>query len=140
MPGEIIIGGQQDRVIGEERIVEANGKPTEIEVFCVEHGRWRNRDAAELRLYVVSSETEPELQALQTVQANGAENAEIAAKEAASGKFIGSAGNLNKAARLAVQAARNQSDVWDKVAGENAKSGADKANSSGAFTKNYSDT
>ncbi len=46
-PGDVMIGGQQDRVIGQEIIVEATGKPTPIRVFCVEHGRWSQRDVAQ---------------------------------------------------------------------------------------------
>ena len=40
MPGEILVGGQQDRCVGEELIVAAHTKRMPIEVFCVEHGRW----------------------------------------------------------------------------------------------------
>lgn len=47
MPGEIIYGGQQDRCVAQEYIIAADGKPVKIEVFCVEHGRWANRENAE---------------------------------------------------------------------------------------------
>jgi hypothetical protein len=40
MPGEIIIGGKQDRCVAKECIIPANGKPIKIDVYCVEHGRW----------------------------------------------------------------------------------------------------
>ena len=44
MPGEVIIGGDQDRTIGQELVIAADGKPIAIDVFCVEHGRWGGRD------------------------------------------------------------------------------------------------
>jgi hypothetical protein len=37
--GEIILGGQQDRIIGKDTILPAHESAT-VEVFCVEHGRW----------------------------------------------------------------------------------------------------
>lgn len=37
--GEIILGGQQDRIIGKDTIVPA-GEEMALQVFCVEHGRW----------------------------------------------------------------------------------------------------
>lgn len=40
LAGEIVTGGKQDRVIGSDRIVPANGGPIDLGVFCVEPGRW----------------------------------------------------------------------------------------------------
>ncbi len=40
MPGEIVLGGQQDRTVGDEMVIQPTTKPVPIEVFCVEHGRW----------------------------------------------------------------------------------------------------
>jgi hypothetical protein len=40
LAGEIVTGGQQDRVIGSDRIVPANTGPIDLSVFCVEPGRW----------------------------------------------------------------------------------------------------
>jgi hypothetical protein len=40
MPGEIILGGKQDRCVAQESIIPADGKPVMIDVYCVEHGRW----------------------------------------------------------------------------------------------------
>ncbi|HJZ87275.1 MAG TPA: DUF6569 family protein [Polyangia bacterium] len=40
--GEVILGGQQDRVIGKDTIV-APHQEANLEVFCVEHGRWTGR-------------------------------------------------------------------------------------------------
>jgi hypothetical protein len=40
LAGEIVTGGKQDRVIGKDRIVPANSDPIDLDVFCVEPGRW----------------------------------------------------------------------------------------------------
>jgi hypothetical protein len=37
--GEVVLGGQQDRVLGQDTIVPAHEK-LQVQVFCVEHGRW----------------------------------------------------------------------------------------------------
>jgi hypothetical protein len=40
MPGEIILGGKQDRCVAKEYVIPVDVKPVTIEVYCVEHGRW----------------------------------------------------------------------------------------------------
>ncbi len=40
--GEIILGGQQDRILGKDTILPA-GEEASLEVFCVEHGRWSGK-------------------------------------------------------------------------------------------------
>lgn len=40
LAGEIVTGGKQDRVIGKDRIVPADSDPIDLNVFCVEPGRW----------------------------------------------------------------------------------------------------
>jgi hypothetical protein len=37
--GEVVLGGQQDRVLGQDTIIPAHEK-MKLQVFCVEHGRW----------------------------------------------------------------------------------------------------
>ena len=39
MAGEVVLGGQQDRIIGRDTIIPPKGKQ-DVPVFCVEHGRW----------------------------------------------------------------------------------------------------
>jgi hypothetical protein len=39
LAGEVIIGGKQDRIIGQNTIITAKTTQT-VPVFCVEHGRW----------------------------------------------------------------------------------------------------
>src|SRR5579859_5768768 len=40
--GEVILGGQQDRILGKDTVVPAH-ETLVVEVFCVEHGRWNGR-------------------------------------------------------------------------------------------------
>jgi hypothetical protein len=43
LAGEIVTGGNQDRVIGADRIVAPKSDPVDLSVFCVEPGRWVER-------------------------------------------------------------------------------------------------
>lgn len=45
MAGEVIQGGKQDRVIGQDVILPPNSKKVSVSVFCVEHGRWSSAGA-----------------------------------------------------------------------------------------------
>lgn len=40
LAGEMLLGGQQDRIDAEDRIVPASDEPMPLAVFCIEHGRW----------------------------------------------------------------------------------------------------
>lgn len=40
LAGEIVTGGKQDRVIAKDRIVPPESNPMDLDVFCVEPGRW----------------------------------------------------------------------------------------------------
>ena len=42
--GEMILGGKQDRIIAQDTVVAANGKWTQVGVFCVEQGRWKGQN------------------------------------------------------------------------------------------------
>ena len=37
--GEVVLGGQQDRILGQDTIVPSH-EELRVQVFCVEHGRW----------------------------------------------------------------------------------------------------
>jgi hypothetical protein len=124
MPGEIIVGGSQDRTIAEELVIAATGEPVPIGVYCVESGRWGARDA-EL-LAGVLDEVAEDL---------SGDGAVVAA--ANDGKFVAKAGNLSKSSRLAAQAGEGQQKVWEEVARANGASGT--TWDSNAFTANYVD-
>ena len=125
MPGEVIVGGSQDRTIGEELTIASTGKPVPINVFCVEHGRWAARDVNDSTKVIVSLAAAPPAEA------------KSRAAEASKGKFVVTAGPLNKAARKAVQAGEGQQAVWDQVQGANQKSRV--VSDSGGFTVNFCD-
>jgi len=46
MAGEVIQGGKQDRVIGNDVVIAPNSGKVKLPVFCVEHGRWSTKDAS----------------------------------------------------------------------------------------------
>jgi hypothetical protein len=41
LAGEIVMGGKQDRVVSQDRIIPAHSNPVALGVFCVEPHRWR---------------------------------------------------------------------------------------------------
>jgi hypothetical protein len=48
MAGDLVLGGQQDRILAESVVVDAGVTGMRIPVFCVEHGRWavQSKDGA----------------------------------------------------------------------------------------------
>ena len=49
--GEMVTGGKQDRIVGNDEIIPSADEPVALSVFCVEHGRWSggavfNKDGA----------------------------------------------------------------------------------------------
>jgi hypothetical protein len=132
MPGEIIVGGQQDRAIGKEYVIAPGKKPVPIEVFCVEQGRWQDASIAE---------TTRLQEAAQSQSAAGGSVVVYPAAdlllEVTKGKFVGSVGNVGREARIAVQGAKDQGKVWERVAATNDRSSVQSG--SGAFTVNYTD-
>ncbi len=137
MPGEIIIGGDQDRSIAEELIVPPTGKPVPLSVYCVERGRWGRRNEADYARIIsatIASDDRPNGEADAEQQRASVEQT---AKEANSGKFIGSVGSLGKGGRVAVSNKEGQGKVWEEVQAANAKAGVN--SDSEAFSRNYSD-
>ena len=47
MAGEIVKGGQQDRVLAQDMILPPKSGKKDISVFCVEHGRWSYTNESE---------------------------------------------------------------------------------------------
>jgi hypothetical protein len=46
LAGEVVVGGQQDRIVQEDRIIPPVSVPVALSVFCVEHGRWTARETS----------------------------------------------------------------------------------------------
>lgn len=137
MPGEIILGGDQDRCIGEELVIQPSEQPVPIKVFCVEHGRWGGRAEGQTAAYLETASSNAANAESVSLPADLATDLTEAGEQANRGKFIATVGNVNKVARLAVQDGADQGKVWDEVASVNAKSGV-KAQT-GTFTGNYVD-
>ena len=54
--GDIVKGGQQDRVLAVDLIVPARSGRMPIDAFCVEHGRWSGRGAEPAAAFSLSEE------------------------------------------------------------------------------------
>ncbi|HEV7999066.1 MAG TPA: DUF6569 family protein [Planctomycetaceae bacterium] len=124
MPGEVIVGGSQDRTIGNEMTIAPTGKPVPIDVFCVEHGRWRARDNDESASLYVALEASPA-------------DAQRIADADKQGRFGFTAAPLGKAGRVAVQSDKSQQAVWDNVSKNNEALRVE--SESGTFTRSYAD-
>jgi hypothetical protein len=46
LAGEVVVGGKQDRIVQEDRVIPPVSVPVALNVFCVEHGRWTPRAAS----------------------------------------------------------------------------------------------
>jgi hypothetical protein len=149
MPGEIILGGSQDRTIGRELVIAPTGEPVEIDVFCVEHGRWGGKGIDTTVAQLSALRESASAQSWEEVGGPGSveefpQNLSLrvdltqAAKEADEGKFVASAGALSKSGRVAAQHEKSQSKVWEEVAEANAKGNI--TIRSGAFTGQYVET
>jgi len=57
--GDIIKGGRQDRALQSDLILPPKSKLTEINVFCVEHGRWSQRGQESDKGFATSYEALP---------------------------------------------------------------------------------
>ncbi len=101
--GELLVGGKQDRIVGQDCIVASTGKPVPIEVFCVEHGRWSEEAAFG-----------------QSRNVAGGAGAGAGSGGGSSGTGGGSVQPVPPMAmpkmRAKAQAEKSQSEVWNEVA------------------------
>jgi hypothetical protein len=91
LAGEVVSGGKQDRVIAKDRIVPAEGDPIDLNVFCVEPGRW-----------VATTEHFGASEALYGGKANGTASAPMALM-------------VQPSVRGKAMADKDQNQVWDAV-------------------------
>ncbi len=135
MPGEIIIGGSQDRTIANELVLAPHSSPTRISVFCVESGRWGAKGAEETLAQIENANSSVASGGTVSAALRVDYGASQLAQDADRGKFVATVGHLSKASRVAVQSDKDQSAVWESVAIANNQSGL--SPDSGAFTANY---
>jgi len=103
MVGDLLLGGDQDRVVAESLLVDAGATDVRVPVFCVEAGRWGTNAA------------DGELSAMRQFR-NTAEVGQV---------------SLN--VKAAAVAGRSQSAVWDEVAQTNQTVGTASGNSTGTY-------
>jgi hypothetical protein len=108
MGGEIILGGQQDRVVARDTIVPAGKKDAAVPAFCVEHGRWSGRAEFAQSAATVAS---------RDIRADAQEGAFAAAQPAAAAEALN--GRPARQAARADRVSQAQSRVWQKVAAKN---------------------
>jgi hypothetical protein len=116
LSGEVIVGGKQDRIVQEDRVVPPVSVPIALDVFCVEHGRWQQRASASVgnSAPVVAPAGEP----------RKAEN------------FYSLGAVAHPKLRGAAQDKKQQSEVWKEVGENNARLGT--ANSTDTYQEVYS--
>jgi hypothetical protein len=116
LAGEVIVGGKQDRIVQEDRIVPPVSVPVALSVFCVEHGRWNARDVA-------------------YNSGGGARSRRAPTPEEAS-KFSSLGAVAHPKLRGVAQDKKVQGEVWNEVSKNNAKLGT--ANSTDTYQEVYS--
>ncbi|HEX8283710.1 MAG TPA: DUF6569 family protein, partial [Pyrinomonadaceae bacterium] len=99
LAGEVIVGGKQDRIVQEDRVIPPVSVPVALSVFCVEHGRWSAQRAG--------------------YNAGGG----AAAPDNGPAKFSSLGAVAHPKLRAAAQDKKAQGEVWKEVSDNNAKLG-----------------
>jgi hypothetical protein len=97
--GDIVKGGQQDRVLAVDLIVPASSGRMAIDSFCVESGRWTGRGNESKTEFNSSTEYAPSKD-LKMAAKHGKSQSEVWAKVADSQKKLSAATNSNTASSL----------------------------------------
>ncbi|MET0622422.1 MAG: DUF6569 family protein [Pyrinomonadaceae bacterium] len=116
LAGEVIVGGKQDRIVQEDRIIPPVSVPVALSVFCVEHGRWSARDAA--------------------YNSGGGAPVHRAPAPEEAAKFSSLGAVAHPKLRGVAQDKKAQGEVWSEVSKNNAKLGT--ANSTDTYQEVYS--
>ena len=119
LAGEVVVGGKQDRIVQEDRLIPPVSIPVALNVFCVEHGRWTPRTAG--------------------YGSGGGSSARVAAPMEApapdDGKFSSLGAVAHPKLRAAAQDKKAQGEVWKEVGENNARLGT--ANSTDTYQEVY---
>jgi hypothetical protein len=116
LAGEVIVGGKQDRIVQEDRVIPPVSVPVALNVFCVEHGRWTARDAG--------------------YNSGGAPARGVVAPVEAPAKFSSLGAVAHPKLRGVAQDKKEQGEVWSEVSKNNAKLGT--ANTTDTYQEVYS--
>ena len=142
MGGEVVLGGQQDRMLSRDTIIPPGKTLIPITVFCVEHGRWtgqRQFDASamivasasiradaqngafyEQRAALMGDAAEANAPAVATPQINGPAS-RPAQRQARRGDRGRQQITRGAEAPVGGSVGESQQKVWDKVAAKNGK-------------------
>jgi hypothetical protein len=115
LAGEVVVGGRQDRIVQEDRIIPPVSVPVALNVFCVEHGRWTARSAS--------------------YGGGGAAARAGVSPEDAPPKFSSLGAVAHPRLRGAAQDKKEQGEVWKEVGENNAKLGT--ANGTDTYQEVY---
>lgn len=103
MIGDLLLGGDQDRVVAESLLVDAGAADVSVPVYCVEQGRWGTNEA----------------------------DGELSAKREF--RNVSKAGQVSLGVKSAALATKSQGGVWQAVAETNQTAETHHGNSTGTF-------
>jgi hypothetical protein len=115
LAGEVVVGGKQDRIVQEDRLIPPVSVPVALGVFCVEHGRWTPRATG--------------------YNSGGGRAAPVQAPLADGAKFSSLGAVAHPKLRAAAQDKKAQGEVWNEVSANNAKLGT--ANTTDTYQEVY---
>ncbi|HJQ67605.1 MAG TPA: DUF6569 family protein [Blastocatellia bacterium] len=119
--GELIVGGKQDRIVGEDCVIASSKKPVTVNVYCVEHGRWSERSSFG--------------QSRASSGSGGGEGSAAAPAGTFNAPVAGGMAAPN--VRAKAQAEKSQEGVWSEVSKLEQKNGV--SSSTGTLDRVYSD-
>jgi len=129
MAGEVVLGGQQDRTLGQDHLIVAGATRTPVTVFCVEHGRWAGHAdfeesaptvaSGDIRLHAQESNFYAERAVSQP--ATTAAGRSAARARVVEGRVADVAADAAVAISSSSRVSSGQQKVWDKVAAKNAR-------------------
>jgi hypothetical protein len=103
LAGEVVVGGKQDRIVQEDRLIPPVSVPVALNVFCVEHGRWTPRTAG--------------------YNSGGSAGSAPVAAAPDEAKFSSLGAVAHPKLRAAAQDKKAQGEVWKEVSANNSKLG-----------------
>jgi hypothetical protein len=112
--GDIVKGGQQDRVLSVSLLLPPKSGRIQIASFCVEQGRWSARGKEDVRTFATASASVPSREAKLAIRAPAVAAAPVAVPPVVGVAPIGHAASARRTA-YADEGASPQQQVWAKV-------------------------